>query len=286
MDEASRVRRDAAVLLVASVFVLAPIAWWTFGVGTLEFRYSLAGWAAVYGLVPEWTIGVGVLISLILAGVMLVVHHRRRSTPTHGRLRWRWWFILVAAWAGYFSGAAVIVAGGGPVESPSALRMELGEPIGETVQVEATCRSVVGEPDSIAEIRSSDVHVALRSMPLGGPAYEGPRFSLTRLPPDAELVPQGVRERPAIIREWLDAGGRVTGQDEFSFYEAYSMTLVRSWESKAGSSGNATFHMSRLAFQDTSWVRFTNAVVADDPWPPEVDLTVSWTCGQGAAPSA
>jgi hypothetical protein len=286
MDQASRVRRDAAVLLIATAVVLVPIAWWSFGLGTVEQRYSLAGWAGAYAMVPEWTIGVGVFISLLLAGVMLLVHRRRRSARTQGRLRWRWWFILVAAWAGYFSGAVVGVAGGGPVAQPGTLRLDFGAPIGETAQVEATCRSVVGEVGTLAEIRSPDIEISLRYLPLGGPAYDPPNLSMTMHPANSALVPQRLRERPAITNEWFDSSGRVAGRGELSFYEAYSMTAVGHSESATDWSGNERFHMRRLDLQDTSFERYANVTVANDPWPQEFDLTVSWTCGGQATPSA
>lgn len=270
----------ARQILVPTVMavVLVPIAWWAYQAGTTDFRYQIAGLADPFlgRPAPFVTIGIGIVLSLAVAGGMAVVHRVWRSDePAESRLRWHWWLVPLAGWAGYFVAAAMVMAGGGPVVYPGTLRLDFGT-MGSTVQADVTCRSVVNAPGTIAELRSTDLAVTLRNLAIGGESWY-PSVNWDYRPSPGELIPAWARERPAIQRQMLDGDGGVVAQDQILFFRAYSVRVLA--HSDSGLSGRLDLYLAREAFADNRWVRYLNVFLADDPWPPNLNVRATWTCG-------
>jgi len=268
------------LVLVGTIAVLSPLALWSGTAAVTDYRYELAGLADPFlgRPAPAASIFVGVILSLAFAGAMLFVRHFWRSSEgDRSALGWQWLLVPVVAWAGYFGGAATVIAGGGPVEYPGTLSLDFGQPIASTVQVNVTCWSVVGQPASMSELRHAGVTIFLRSMATGD-EHGRPVMSWS-LRPDlyTDLVPEAARARPAIVRQRLDGKGVVTGEEDVGFFQPYWWRV--SGLSDGGLRGWFTLHLSRAKPIDDSWERFLNVTVADDPWPQELDMKVTWACG-------
>lgn len=264
---------------VGMIAVLSPLALWSGTAAVTDYRYELAGLADPFlgRPAPGLSIFVGVILSLAFAVAMLLVRHFWRSREgDRSALGWQWLLVPVVAWAGYCGGAATVIAGGGPVEHPGTLSLDFG-PIASTVQVNVICRSVVGQPASTSELHHAGVTIFLRNVATGDADFRG--VNVQWLSPDLykDMVPEAARARPVIVKQWLDSKGVVIGEHDVGFFQTYSWLV--SDLSDSGLRGGFTLHLSRGTPVDSSWERFLNVTVADDPWPQELDMKVTWACG-------
>jgi len=269
--------------------VLLGVAVVWYRAGAEDWRYQLAGLADPFlgHPSPAWSIIGGIILSALVGALALItraVVRRIRPSPTQtgSGLRWHWWWLLIAGWGGYFVGSAVVIAGGGPVVYRGSMHVEFSAPLGSVADVPATCRSVVGKPELVAQvIPAVDGFVALdlRHVPTGTAWV---RASLTddRVPGN-DFEPPNVPDRPAPYVLETSADGSTEAQPPISFVRAYDYGVVQSTES--GLSGVADLMGGRFtdSYASPIWRgvrRWVNLTIPNDPWPETYWLTVSWTC--------
>jgi hypothetical protein len=287
---------------VALSLVLLAIAAWAFGRGAEDWHYKLADLKEdplyLRGM-PELTVVVGIVISILVGAVALIARAvRRRPGPsperTGGGVRWHWWFLLIAGWGGYLVGSAVVIAGGAPANYSGRIHLEFGAPISSVADVPATCRSVVGEPDRVARVVpdvDGSFQIDLRSVATGkaaGLMATLPVF--VSLPsdgvPENDFQPPNVPERPLPYIQMTFEDGSTEAQPPISFVRAYDYRVVR-LEDRGLAGGEVDLLGVRFAdpFGSAS-LRWMNLEIPHDPWPAAVDVAVSWSCDRpgGSAP--
>jgi hypothetical protein len=289
---------------VVAALALVAVAVWAFGRGSEDWHYKLADLKEdplyLRGM-PELTIAVGVVLSILVGVVVLVARavSRQRGPspePAEGIVRWHWWFLLIAGWGGYLVGSTVVIAGGAPVNYRGNMHLEFGAPISSVADVPATCRSVVGEPGLVARV-TPDVdglfQLDLRSVATGkaaGLMNALPVF--VSLPNDGvpgnDFQPPNVPERPLPYIQITFEDGSTEGQPPISFVRAYEYRVLRLEE--RGLTGEADLLGVRFVdpFGGAS-LRWMNLEIPHDPWPAALDVAVSWSCdrpgGSAAIPS-
>ncbi len=273
-------RAIRALVLVAALVLLSPLALWAGAIGVIDFRYQLAGLADPFlgRPAPGVSIIVGAILSLAFAGLAVGLQRLWRSSGGEGPGLGRWWLLVpVVAWTGYFGGAASVVAAGGPTAYAGTLTLDFGQPVASSVEATVSCRSVVGQPLSIAELRTSGVDISLRNLATGDEKWL-PAVNWDYRPDSTvSLVPPPARGRLPILQQMLDGRGGILIEEQRGFYGAY-MAVVQG-HTDSGLKGSLALHLSREEFPDDKWVRYLNVTVPDDPWPAEVDVTASWKCG-------
>lgn len=277
------------LLQLGVVAVLAVIGIWAYQVGAGDFRYQLADLKEdpLYLRGPGWRIASWIVFSLLVwGGVSLAGLFRRRLrpkvAPTPGRMRWRWWWLLVAAWAGYAAGGAVAVAEGGPVLRPGTLRLEIGAPLAASLETSATCKTVPGKPAVVASIVAQDDRLPSLQVLDGvtgarrgdGLAFIDVAWTGWKQP----IAIPGIPDRPPIYQivqnGRLAIGATLIEAETIPFLRAYGYQPVDNQVS--GGSGTAHFLALRGRVS-----RYRDLIV-NDPWPDSYELTVRWTCDLGA----
>ncbi len=288
--------------MVALSLVLLVVAAWAFGRGTEDWHYKLADLKEdplyLRGM-PELTVVVGIVLSMLVGAIALVagaVRRRRERAPERSGtvVRWHWWYLLVAGWGGYLVGSAVVIAGGAPVNYSGSMHLEFGASISSVADVPATCRSVVGEPDRVARIVPAVdglFQIDLRSVATGkaaGLTATLPVF--VSLPTDGvpgnDFQPPDVPERPAPYIQMTFPDGSTEGQPPISFVRAYEYRVLR-LEDGGLAGGEADLLGVRFAdpFGSDS-LRWMNLEIRNDPWPAAVDVAVSWSCDRSGESTA
>jgi hypothetical protein len=278
--------------LVVACAVLTPplvyVAVWAFGQAQVDWRYKVAGLADAFlgRPAPEMSVIIGFALTAIIGVAALATGLVRwtmtAATDLAGRvLGWSWLLLLIAGWGGYVTGGAIVVAAGGAIDYRANTHWEFGTPLNSAADVPGTCRSVVGQPETVAE-----VHLAVLGLP---DIYLRDVVSGTPVPlvrsalwtyhlgdyPEGSAVfePPNVPERP---RPYLAAGG--VHWQPISFVRAYNY-----WVTKINDSHlSGTAYLTGIRFNDPYgggdslyWVDLT---IPNDPWPPTYELTVSWAC--------
>ncbi|HEY8868192.1 MAG TPA: hypothetical protein VIM30_02235 [Candidatus Limnocylindrales bacterium] len=282
--------RKGSILGTALIaMVLLVIAVLAFYRADEDWRYQLAGLADPFlgRPAPGSTIFLGVIASAIVAGVAWALRRAARrdapSTAVAGRaVRWRWWWVLVAAWGGYAVGAAEVIVGGGPVETSSApaglhasMRFEFRSPLNSSVEVQATCRSVVGKPDSVAEVIPTvdglfQVHVrnlATGHLNEGGDKLPAAALLTTDGVAGNEFEPPNVPDRAAPYIVMTAEDGSTRTEPPIGFIQAYGYELGRPVETGLSGSIELTGTRFESPFGEGS-ARWVNLKIPDDPWPP------------------
>ncbi len=266
---------------------LVIVAAWAFGQGQTDWRYKVAGLGDPFlgRPAPELTVIIGLVLTVIIAAATaatgLVRWTRHAATDLAGRLLgWSWLLLLIAWWGGYAAGGATIVAAGGPIDYRATIHWEFGAPFNHTADVSGTCRSVVGRPETVAEVRADVAGlppIYLRNV------VSGDRLPLLGSTPweDAGDYPEGAAifeptkalERPS---PYLEAAG--VARRPISFVRAYEYQATDLADSRL----SGTAHLTGTRFGDPyggGSLRWVNLTVPNDPWPPTLELSVSWTCG-------
>jgi hypothetical protein len=276
---ATRPSRRRFILTWGAVsLVLLGLAAWAYGVGAEDQRWQLAGLADPFlgHPAPALSVIAGIVISAML-GALVLISRRNRPSPTRaGGRRWHWWWLLIAGWGGYIAGSAVMIAGSAPVVYGGTMHLEFGAPLRSVADVPATCRSVVGKPEMVAQvIPAVDALVAFDLRDGLGSAWG--RVALTDdHVPGNDFEPPSVPARPAPYSIYTAPDGSTMTRPAISFVRAYDYGVERLTES--GLSGVAVLTAARLHFADSPYVRWMNLTVPIDPWPETYRLTVSWTC--------
>ncbi len=270
---------------------LVVVAVWAFGQGQTDWRFKVAGLADPFlgRPAPELTViialGVSALIAAVAAGTGLVRWSMNAAREVSDRvLGWSWLLLLLAWWGGYAAGGATIVAAHGPIDYRASIHWEFGAPLNSTADVAGTCRTVVGRPETVADVRPDllglpsidlrdvvsgkpvPLEVATAWMDAGTYPEDAAVFEPANAParPSAYLVMSGVAERP------------------ISFVRAYNYKATDL--SDSGLSGSARLAGTRFPdpYGDES-LHWVNLTMPNDPWPPTYELTVSWTCASSSS---
>jgi len=274
-------RLRSILVACALPLVLLGIAVTTYVQGAEDWRYKLADLKEdplyLRGM-PELSVIVGIVLSALVGALALItraVVRRSRPSPTRtgGGLRWHWWWLLIAWWGGYVAGSAVMIAGGGPVVYRGSMHVEFSAPLGSVADVPATCRSVVGQPDLVAQVIpgvDGFVELHLRSAATGrGQAWTPLTNDRVR---GNDFEPPNVPVRPLPYASDRGVNGPIP-RPPISFVRAYDYRPTQVTES--GPSGVA--QLTGVRFTDHIGI-WTNLTIPDDPWPETYELTVSWTC--------
>jgi hypothetical protein len=282
-------RLRSVLVAGALTLVLVAIAAAAFGRGAEDWRYQLAGLANPFlgRPAPGLSVVVGIVISALIGAVVWRTRPSPRRAEGAVRWRWRWWWILIAGWSGYVSGGAIAIAGGGSIEYRGSMHLEFGAPFGLVADVPATCRSVVGEPELVAEVSpvvDGLYVISLRNVATGMP--QRPELVGLYLTNDGvpgnEFEPPNAPDRVAPYVLMTRGDGSTEAQAPITLVQAYDYSIARFAES--GMSGAVELTGSRFkdildgSLGDGSSVRWVNLVITDDPWPETFGLTVNWTC--------
>ncbi|MEW5990809.1 MAG: hypothetical protein AB1736_05610 [Chloroflexota bacterium] len=280
------------------LLVALPLAAGAFAAGRTDWQYQLAGLADPFlgRPAPGFTIILGVIASFLLAvGVWVGRALLRRTEPLAAgrmappRIRARWWFVLVVAWAAYGLGIASVAAAGGIRDYPGTMRLEFGPPVESTIEVPATCRTAVALPDVIAEVQPNVeglYGLVLRNLPTGerrrSPEPTGVFVELIgggNAATAYELPNVPVRPLPHI--EMTLGTGETQSGPPIGFLGAYHYRVLDFEE--AGMSGMVDVEGARFSdpFGDGTGpgsVRWVNLEIQNDPWPPAIAVRIEWTC--------
>ncbi len=282
--------RSRLRLVVACAVLTAPLVYVaavTFGQAQVDWRYKVAGLADPFlgRPAPEMSVIIGlaltVIIGLAALATGLVRWTMTASTDLAGRvLGWSWLLLLIAGWGGYVTGGATVIAAGGPIEDRVNVHWEFGAPLNSAADVPGTCRTVVGQPETVAE-----VHLAVLGLP---DIYLRDVVSGTPVPlvgsapwtdaggyPEGSAVfePANVPERP---RPYLVAGG--APQQPISFVRAYNYRVTKINDSHLSGTAYLTGTRFNDPYGGSDSLYWVDLTIPNDPWPPTYDLTVSWTC--------
>jgi hypothetical protein len=277
-------------LLTLGVVAVGALA---FRHGTEDWRYQLAGLADPFlgRPAPGTTIVLGIVITILWLVVRTVVRRRKPARgPGDRAVRRDPGWLLVAGWAGFALGGAVVIARGGPTDHPGNMHVRFGAPLDSSADIPAICRSVVGDPGLVAEVvpiveRFFDLH--LRDVATGEIWGLTPSVLATQAndrKPENDFEPANVPDRPAPYIEMTVDGGGVEAQPPIGFLQAYDFQVAGSAE--ASSSGGV--EMKGVRFKDpfgSADVRWVNLVLPDDPWPETFEFTIDWTCDLAVAGS-
>ncbi len=283
---------------IVAMIVLSAIAIWAYQRGIGDIHYQLADLKEdpLYLRGPGFTVAGGIVSSVLSVLVGAGRAAVRRASPAPGRAasgtRWHWWWLLIAGWAGYLAGSAVAFAAGGPILRPGTMRLELGAPLGTTVEVPATCKTVPGKPTVVASVAGDGdglPYLRIADEVTGAPvAWPAPGSAIIdRIqgsPGERDVGTPGLPDRPPMYSLSL---GTTTGMQSglfviehpLSFFRVYSYRPIGAEMSAGG--GRARFESSR-----TSTPMVVDALIPNDPWPDAFALTVSWTCDLGAVKRA
>lgn len=270
----------------ALILVLVGIAVWAYGRGSEDWRYQLAGLADPFlgRPSPGSGVAVNVVISAIVGGLTLLgraVLRRVRSSSARSRDagRWRWWWLLVAGWAGYVAGGAVVIAGGGSIDVRGSMHLEFGAPLGSVVDVPATCRPVVGDPEMLAEVSATAnglPRITLRDITTGR-VREPVAYLANDGVPGNGFEPPNVPDRPAPYILSTSPDGSTQAELPITFVEAYDYHVTGLVESGLSGVADLTGMRWKDPFGAVS-LHWVNLAIANDPWPETYELRVSWTC--------
>jgi hypothetical protein len=275
---------DTPILLAS--FGIAVLA---FRQATIDMRYELAGLADPFlgRPAPGWSIGIGVVLTLV--GVIVLVVVAARTRP-HGspdaqdrRSPWRWGAVLVAGWIAYAAGAATIAAGSGSLLAGGTVRLEFGAPLSSTADVPVSCRLVVGDPGAVAVVtpQAQDVPMLDLRNPATGATFPwaSPAHALASHGSMAgpSFTPPNVPERPAPYLQVTAPDGTVRTDPPLTFLRAYDYRVLE--VSESGLSGSARIQGTRFADPyGGSGLEYVDLEIPNDPWPPTFELTMRWTC--------
>jgi hypothetical protein len=282
MTERRRFIVGFAALIAATIWVAGA----AYAQGVEDWQYQLAGLANPFLGRPSP--GSSVIVGLILsAGLGLgVAVARRFARPVPGGRPWvriRWWLALVAGWAAYGIGAALVLAGGGPTTYAGTVQVLFGPPLDRTAEVQATCRSVVGHPGIIAEVIPAVdglLHIDLRNVATGqsDPSAIPVTVRLTNDGiPNNEFVAPNLPDRPAPFLVHTNPDGSTEAQPPISFVTAYDYVTTAFAETGHAGSVELTGTRFEAPAQDSS-LHWEHLVIDDDPWPKSYRLTYRWTC--------
>jgi len=283
-------------ILVAGALTLgvAAVAILAFRHGSEDWRYQLAGLADPFlgRPAPGTTIALGVVISVLWLVVMAVIRRRRRAEVPGYRAHLRdgrW--LLIAGWAGFAVGGAVVIAQGGAVDRMGTMHVRFGAPLDSSADIPATCRSVVGEPDLVAVVSPTVERffdVTLRNVATGDIWGPLPTVLVTQGDDgkaDNDFEPPNVPVRPAAYMEGTAPGGGLEAHLPIGFLQAYDFQVAR-FVASGSSRGLVTLEGVRWkAPLDSADVRWVNLVLPDDPWPEAFEFTIEWTCDLALAES-
>ena len=256
------------------------IAFWTYRIGVNDFRYQLAGQADPFlgHPSPVFTCIEGVLLSLLLVGGTAVIRHQRQSARSaRPTVAWRMEWLLVAGWVGYAAGAGVVLAAGAPVTTGGTIRYELGAPINTVAVAEATCTSIVGDSNTMAQLYptiNGVLAVNVRSEVTGAP---DPVYVWTQraLSGADQGEPLPVPDRPAISESVVGADNTIV--QRLSFTDVYDYRVVH--HSDGARSGEIQLAATRKLLTDSPPSHYyQNAQIPDDPWPSAFSLVLRWSC--------
>lgn len=225
-----------ALFVSGALVVAAAIALRMYEAGLIQGRYDIGA--------PDWWEGsfgrilliLGAIVSLVVLGVAYLA---RRVRP--GARRWLRNLLIVsviACWTGYAAGWATAAVAGPATERWGTLQFVFGPPIGTSLRADVICASIIGERDTLAEIRPNEATVPVVHL---------------RSPVDRTLS-------PAIIQ--LDEGASfvIPGLDPPSI-GPYDWT-VRTLEEQP----------------DAGRILVTGQGSGGATGPPSIDVEVTWTC--------
>jgi hypothetical protein len=277
-----------SVLAVVATVVFAGIG---YAQATGDWRSQLRGDANPFlGRPSPWlTIGLGLIVSVVVVLLALTIRQALKlSNEGRPRRYPRWWWPLAAWWAAYALGAAVVIVGGGPHAYSGTMRFEFGPPISGVANVAATCRTPVGKPDVVMEVQPALAGLPELALPIDPdgtrhPATDEPvPFRLTSAAADApRYEPPNLLSRPLpYLLETAD-DGTTRSDPPIGFLEAYEYRLTRLDDSEL--TGDADLVGTRWPDPSiNSTVRWVNLEMPNDPWPPRIELKVTWSCDRSS----
>ncbi len=275
--------------LVVACAVLTPplvyVAVWAFGQAQVDWRYKLAGLSDAFlgRPAPEMSVIIGLALTVIIGVAALVTGlvRRRRHRPTDlaGRvLGWSWLLLLIAGWGGYVTGGATVVAAGGPIDARANMHWEFGTPLNSSADVPGTCRSVLGQAETVAEVQPDVLGlpgIHLRNVVSGKPESRvgSAPGAVAGFYPEGSAVfaPPNIPERP---QPYLVQAG--APPSPLPFVNAYNYRVTTINDSHL--SGTAYLTGTRFSQPYVSSEHWVDLTIPNDPWPPTYDLTVTWTC--------
>jgi hypothetical protein len=280
-----RVGAADAPIVLASLGIAAL----AFRQATIDMRYQLADLADPFlgRPAPGWSIGIGILLTLVGGSVLLAFSKLRRPDDSPNaadrRSPWRWAAVLLVGWIAYAAGGASIALGSGSPTYGGTVRLEFGTPLESTADVPVSCRLVVGDPDAVAVVTPQALDVPmidLRNAATGATfawASPAPAIASHGSAARPSFTPPGVPERPAPYLKVTSPDGTVRTDPPLSFLGAYDYQVLEVTEE--GLSGSARIQGTR--FSDPyggSGLEYVNLEMPNDPWPPTFELTMRWTC--------
>ena len=276
--------------IVATVSVGAALAAWAFPRAIEDWQFQLAGLADPFlgRPAPGLTILVGVVASAIVGSIVLVVG--RTNRPAALRSGWAW--PLLAGWLAYGLGAAITLAGGGQAAYPGTLRYDFGEQGQHETTGPAGCRTPVGKPTVLAEVRPTVGNgtpavgglpmLWLREAATGAPERFGPLTEplISGAGDGTALAAFVVPTLPGRVLPFLEmthGDGTVTSEVPIEFLRAYDYVVIDLDD--RGLSGEATVRATR--WEDPyggDGLRWVNLTIPNDPWPESFELSIGWSC--------
>ena len=264
---------------------LAYVAVWTFGQAQVDWRYKLAGLADVFmgRPAPEMSVIIGFALTAIIGVAALATGLVRwtmtAATDLAGRvLGWSWLLLLIAGWGGYVTGGATVVAAGGPIDAHANMHWEFGTPLNSAADVSGTCRSVLGQPETVAEVQPDVLGlpgIHLRNVESGEPESRvgSTLGEVAGFYPERSAVfePPNVPER---LKPYLVQAG--APPSPLPFVNAYDYRVTTINDSHL--SGTAYLTGTRFDHPYVSSEHWVDLTIPNDPWPPTYELTVTWTC--------
>lgn len=276
---------------LVAVVIGTALAIWAFPRAVEDWQFQLAGLADPFlgRPAPGASIILGSVLSLVVLGVVLALG--RRGGRRAGLRSW-WTLPLVAGWLAYGSGAALTLAGGGQTSYVGTLRYELGAPVSHTATVAAVCRTPVGKPTVVADVRPSTGNgtpaigglpmLSLREVATGRPERFGPLAEpLSSGAGDGStLVPYplpGLPDRVLPHREFRLDGGTTRIEPPIGFLAAYDYAVTGVED--RGLLGVAILEAMRredpFGGDESRWI---NLRIANEPWPETFELAIAWSC--------
>ncbi len=282
--------------LVVLLVVAAAIIVVTVPRAIEDWQFQLAGLADPFlgRPAPGVSIVIGVLVSIIVLLVALW-----RSRPRRRAIRSALVWPLIAFWGAYAVGAGTTVVGGGQSTYMGTLSYDFGPVIGHQTTVRARCRTPVGKPSVLSDVSPStdDMAAPVEGLPMlwlrheatGGRARPGELAEplVVRLGDGRSLPPYavpGMTDRPRPYLDVTMSDGTHHTEPPIDFLRAYDYRI--STIEDRGLSGSATLQAQRWTnpYDAGGGLRWVDLVIANDPWPPSFDMSVTWACS-GSAPT-
>lgn len=151
-------RVEQVVFVAVAIVVAGAVAVTTFDTGLIQGRYDVGAPGWVEGSFGWLYLLVGATVTLVALGVAAVIARGAAGGLRHW-LRDLLVGAVVALWAGYAAGWSTAALAGPTVQRPGTVRFTLGPPISTSFEAAATCVSIIGDGEVLAELDPLDADV-------------------------------------------------------------------------------------------------------------------------------